>query len=239
VPYWKAPTVSGIISQILFEPMTAPSARGNQLGTEFDLWFLRACSRSPDGRFGSAVEQIEALARVFGVPADARTEPFRSNPGESDPGASPGLGLAPTVVQSGGTLVSSSSETPERSVAATTFYPRRVILSSVAIGAMLLAGSVALLKLRQPSPEAAVATGPAPVDATVASVPGASAEAAAAAPTTIDSATSERPETHPPSPSGVPLTKQKEPPKGARSAAPSSSSTSGKPTPLDPLGDQK
>src|SRR5262245_61734624 len=85
-PYWNANSVAGIIGQVLYEPMTPPSTRGCRLGLEFDVWFLRACNREMAQRFSTAVEQIEALAESLGLPADARLDPLRSNPGDSGSG---------------------------------------------------------------------------------------------------------------------------------------------------------
>src|SRR5262245_37123550 len=79
-PYWKATSVAGIIGQVLYEPMTPPSASGCRLGAEFDQWFLRACNRDPAQRFHSAAEQVETLAKSLGLPADMRPESLQSNP---------------------------------------------------------------------------------------------------------------------------------------------------------------
>jgi serine/threonine protein kinase len=65
--YWTAPTVVGIIDQLLNEPMVAPSARGCALGPAFDSWFLRACARDPSRRFASASDMIEQLAIALAV----------------------------------------------------------------------------------------------------------------------------------------------------------------------------
>jgi serine/threonine protein kinase len=124
-PYWNATSVAGIIGQVLYEPMEPPSTRGSPLGPEFDQWFLRSCNRDSSLRFGSAVEQIEMLAKALGLPtADGAIEGLRSNPGASHdvftttgPGAqvSPGGGRygGATIAQGSqsGTLVSSSSST--------------------------------------------------------------------------------------------------------------------------------
>jgi serine/threonine-protein kinase len=234
-PYWKATTVTGIIAQILYEPMPPPSERGNRLGGEFDGWFLRACSRSAQERFGSAVEQIEALSKALGVPPDTRPEALKSNPGGSNPAASPELGLARTLAQASGTLVSSSSETPERLVTEATSKKRRIILYSVGIGAVLLTGSALLIRRRPPMPESPVTVRSAPALATTESVSTAQGDAAAEAPMPVDSAKSERPpHARLPALSGAPPTKQR-----PRSAAAPSSSASGQPMLSDPLGDQK
>jgi serine/threonine protein kinase len=66
--YWTAPTVAGIIGQILYEPMANPSDKGCTLGASFDAWFLRACHRNASERFTSASEMIDALAHALGVP---------------------------------------------------------------------------------------------------------------------------------------------------------------------------
>ena len=61
--------VIAIIGQLLNEPLRVPSARHPELGRAFDVWFARACHRTPTERFASAGEQIEALAVALGVPA--------------------------------------------------------------------------------------------------------------------------------------------------------------------------
>jgi serine/threonine-protein kinase len=152
-PYWKATSVAGIIGQVLYEPMTAPSAGGSKLGPEFDQWFLRACNRDPAQRFHSAFEQVEALAKALGFPADLRPEGLHSNPGASGNAAGrppqksiPETGsgkfevatVAISAAQSGGTLVSSSSETPDLSVPTTPPRRRRKIFYAVMTAAALL-----------------------------------------------------------------------------------------------------
>src|SRR5882762_7347557 len=82
-PYWNATSVAGIIGQVLYEPMPPPSARGAPISPEFDRWFLRACNRESAHRFGTASELVEALARALGLPADVRSDGYRSNPGDS------------------------------------------------------------------------------------------------------------------------------------------------------------
>ncbi len=62
--YWNPGTVKQLLSQILFDPMPAPSARGSSLGPAFDAWFARACAREPDKRFASAGEAVEQLAEA-------------------------------------------------------------------------------------------------------------------------------------------------------------------------------
>lgn len=67
--YWTAKTVHHLLAQIVYEEVAPPSTRGAKLGPGFDAWFATACHREPDRRFGSAAEQIEALAEVLGAPS--------------------------------------------------------------------------------------------------------------------------------------------------------------------------
>ena len=186
-PYWNANSVAGIIGQVLYEPMPPPSSRGCWLGTEFDQWFLRACNRDSAHRFGSAVEEVETLAKVLGLPVDNRTDVLRSNPGDSAnavtgrsrPGGSSGRresaavgsgsgdpSLSPTMAQSGGTLVSSSvsssREMPETRTA-NAARRRRMLAYAVAAVAALLSILVVVL-YKQDSPSAPVVL-PAPAAA--------------------------------------------------------------------------
>jgi serine/threonine-protein kinase len=154
-PYWRATSVAGIIGQVLYEPMVAPSSSGCQLGPAFDAWFLRACSRDPKERFASAGQLVETLASALGLPvAEPRAEGLQSHPGKSGGGLSrepltsaPELGsgkypvpAAPesATAQSGGTLVSSSSETPDLLVVTTPPKRRRKIFYGVMTAAVLL-----------------------------------------------------------------------------------------------------
>jgi serine/threonine protein kinase len=70
VPYRAGANLSELLHEILNEPLQAPSARGQSLGPDFDAWFLRACHDDPSSRFGSAREEVEALARALGMPAE-------------------------------------------------------------------------------------------------------------------------------------------------------------------------
>jgi len=131
-PYWDATSVAGIIGQVLYEPMTPPSVRGCNWGPLFDAWFFRACNRDAALRFGSPVEQIEALAKALGLPFDSQPHLLlgvgdSGNANASAPdtvvsgqprfassaGESGGDRPAPTLAESGGTLVSSSTEMPD------------------------------------------------------------------------------------------------------------------------------
>jgi len=66
--YWKSGSLAQLLAQILVEATPPPSERGSTLGSAFDAWFLRACDRDPSKRFGSTVEQVEALAVALGFP---------------------------------------------------------------------------------------------------------------------------------------------------------------------------
>jgi serine/threonine-protein kinase len=69
--YWKSGSLAQLLAQILAEPMPPASDRGSTLGPAFDVWFARACHREAEKRFGSAREQVEALAAALGLPAEA------------------------------------------------------------------------------------------------------------------------------------------------------------------------
>jgi eukaryotic-like serine/threonine-protein kinase len=63
--------VMNILAQLLHEPLRRPSERHPDLGTGIDAWFARACHRSPEKRFASAAEQVEALSAALGLPTMA------------------------------------------------------------------------------------------------------------------------------------------------------------------------
>jgi eukaryotic-like serine/threonine-protein kinase len=65
--------VMKILAQLLHEPLQRPSERHPDLGTVIDAWFARACHRSPEERFASAAEQVEALSAALGLPTMAIT----------------------------------------------------------------------------------------------------------------------------------------------------------------------
>jgi hypothetical protein len=61
--------IMSVLGQLLHGELQAPSERASGFGHAFDTWFLKACHRHPDQRFGSASEQAEALAKALGLPA--------------------------------------------------------------------------------------------------------------------------------------------------------------------------
>ena len=67
--YWVTGSLAQLLAQILAEPMPPASERGAMLGPRFDAWFAKACDRSPENRFASAEEQVEALAQALSLPA--------------------------------------------------------------------------------------------------------------------------------------------------------------------------
>ncbi|HVW27070.1 MAG TPA: serine/threonine-protein kinase [Polyangiaceae bacterium] len=72
IDYWlPSSNVAGIITQILYDPMEPPSARGLDFGKEFDLWFARACHRDPAQRFSTSLELVQELAQALHVPLGA------------------------------------------------------------------------------------------------------------------------------------------------------------------------
>ena len=67
--YWVTGSLAQLLAQILAEPMPPASERGAMLGPRFDAWSAKACDRSPENRFASAEEQVEALAQALSLPA--------------------------------------------------------------------------------------------------------------------------------------------------------------------------
>jgi serine/threonine-protein kinase len=197
-PYWNATSVAGIIGQVLYEAMEPPSLRGSPLGPEFDQWFLRACNRDSTLRFGSALEQVEMLARAIGLPTtDVAFEALRSNPGASNPGASgdalvgPGAQVSPgsgryggeTIAQSGHTLVSSSSSTGGR-VSIPQPSRRKAVLYAVFPLAILIVIGVVMFSKKDPEPASTVLATPSPAAPAIMSAAALAPAAAPAAPTT-------------------------------------------------------
>jgi len=261
-PYWNATSVAGIIGQVLYEAMEPPSSRGSPLGPEFDQWFLRACNRDASLRFGSAIEQVEMLARALNLPTtDAALDALRSNPGASNPGASgdafggPGTQVSPgsghyggeTIAQSGHTLVSSSSSMGAR-LSITHPQRRKTLLYAVFPLAILIVIGVVMFSKKDPVPASTVLATPSPASpaivntaATPAPVAPASASASPEAPPTEIAGSAAKPGAvaaamTPPGPG-----KRKDPlppprPTPARSAPTPGGAHGGT---NDPLGDQK
>lgn len=79
-------SVMSILAELMHGPLHAPSTRAPSLSPAFDAWFLKACHRTPEERYGSAVEQIEALAEVVGLPRVAIQTAFTASSVPADPG---------------------------------------------------------------------------------------------------------------------------------------------------------
>jgi serine/threonine-protein kinase len=268
-PYWKATSVAGIIGQVLYEPMTPPSASGCKLGPEFDQWFLRACNRDPAQRFHSAFEQIESLAKALGFPADMRPEGLHSNPGASGnvPGRPPqksipeGSGkfevatVAMSAAQSGGTLVSSSSEPDLRVVTTPPKRSRKIFYAVMSAAALLSVLFVVLSSREAPAPSSdsvkaatsppeAANKAPAPAATLTPAVPIEATEAPAIdSAGTVRASSSSHPVVAAPGPA-VNAAKRKDLPKtpahpGPAPAAAPAPPHAEKPVANDPLGDQK
>jgi eukaryotic-like serine/threonine-protein kinase len=154
--YWSATSVAGILAQVLYEPMTAPSERGSLLGPRFDQWFLRACARDPTQRFPTARDQIEALASALDVPGlasgvtDVPLPEFPITPGQRLPsGARSGARSQPEnqtlAAASDSSRTQISSEMP---VAKTrSLSSRRISFLTIgAVGLALLLGAAILVR---------------------------------------------------------------------------------------------
>jgi eukaryotic-like serine/threonine-protein kinase len=57
------------LTELLQGSLESPSRRHPSFGAAFDTWFARACHRDPRQRFGTAREQVAALASVLAAPA--------------------------------------------------------------------------------------------------------------------------------------------------------------------------
>jgi len=111
--YRTGTNLAQLMNEILNEPNQAPSERGFVLGAEFDQWFLRACHPDPAKRFGSAYEQIEALARALGMPAAAEVTEEASFSVDPEPPSRPSR---PPPVRLAGARADSSGNAISRSL---------------------------------------------------------------------------------------------------------------------------
>ncbi|MFO0550822.1 MAG: thioredoxin domain-containing protein [Polyangiaceae bacterium] len=96
--YWRAArdagsAMMGLMREVLFEPVAAPTARVRELGLEvvlpaaFDAWFAQGAARSAERRFTSAEALYRALAPILEAteahgapPAPANPLPPKPNP---------------------------------------------------------------------------------------------------------------------------------------------------------------
>ena len=65
--YWGDREAPQILTALLQPTRTAPTELDPTLPKAFDRWFLKSCSREPERRFQSALEQVESLAAALGV----------------------------------------------------------------------------------------------------------------------------------------------------------------------------
>ncbi len=162
--YWNAKTVHHLLAQIVYEEVAPPSTRGAKLGPAFDAWFATACHREPDRRFGSAGEQIEALAEALGAPsfAVART---------SDSGGATRPSKRPAdPADHAATLRASSVDALGRPKKA----PRGLLIAGAIVALVLALGATVALTRKD---NAAVTTVPSALPPAAASVAGAATNA--------------------------------------------------------------
>ena len=66
--YREGETLVRVVADVMRGRVALPSARGSTAGAAFDRWFKRACHTNPEARFPTAVDQVEELASVLGLP---------------------------------------------------------------------------------------------------------------------------------------------------------------------------
>ncbi len=137
-PYWKDGSIAQLITQLLYEPMVAPSTRGCTLGPRFDEWFGRACAREPEKRFPSAQEEVAALAVALGV------ELVRPALAESRPTATPASQPKISTLEGASTVASAPK-------------PPRWRLAVLALGLVAVATGIGIF-LRRENPARTSAT---------------------------------------------------------------------------------
>jgi serine/threonine-protein kinase len=134
-----------ILGQILHDELQPPSHRVSRFGRAFDTWFMKACHRDPKQRFGSASEQIQALAEALGLP---RIE------GE----------LSPIVIEAARESVPEFGSSPSRRPVAVALWVAVGLFAAVSLAGLLLhwsggtSGSGRAQALRAPSPSLATAS---------------------------------------------------------------------------------
>ncbi len=170
--YWmpeaEASGVYALLVKVVEGMKEAPTVRaargGVQLPAAFDAWFSRATAREASGRFGSASELVEELARTLGTPLPGVSRaPFPSVSAVSSPGA-PALGRSRALVARGADSMGALSSAPP---GASSFRRASKPLYAVALlGAGAGAAVVALQVMRAPdSSESPAAPGRSAVSA--------------------------------------------------------------------------
>jgi eukaryotic-like serine/threonine-protein kinase len=91
-PVWNTDQgVAMTFAAIATAPLPIPSRIRTDLPPAFDEWFKKSLDREPDGRYQSAKELAEALARAFGqssnvsLPSGHETVPYTTNYNPDDP----------------------------------------------------------------------------------------------------------------------------------------------------------
>lgn len=93
--YWGDREAEQIQDALMKPERQPPSELDKSLPPGFDRWFARSCSREPERRYQSALEQIESLAVALGVESPRLAPlPTFGSPGPSD-------GLEPLPATSG------------------------------------------------------------------------------------------------------------------------------------------
>ncbi len=70
---FESDALGDLLMRIIHRPIPTAGDVGCDLGPAFDLWWARATSRDPDGRFGSAAELTSGLADAVGLAPRAST----------------------------------------------------------------------------------------------------------------------------------------------------------------------
>jgi serine/threonine-protein kinase len=104
-PYWRVASrpdasLSGLVREVLLDPLSAASERAAALGRPsalprgFDAWFARCVARSPEDRFPHARQAWEALAVVLAAPPALLPATLPPGALQTRPMAPPGRALA-------------------------------------------------------------------------------------------------------------------------------------------------
>lgn len=143
--YYQGDNVVGILGELIHGHMKAPSERNDKMSAAFDAWFMKACARDPEARFGSAAEQVEALAQALALPALTIARPSEL---ASDSGPRPGVASAPTTPLTPDTLTAAVRSNPPK--------PRRMVPAvTAAVGLALVVATIVVLAGRTGSQKSA------------------------------------------------------------------------------------
>jgi serine/threonine protein kinase len=225
--YWRGETVAQILNELLYVVMPPPSALSDGLPAAFDAWFARACARAQERRFGSAAEQIDALAAAFALSPRVGTSdvsvdvPHPLTFGDAS-------ATAPTL------QVSSVTATPTSVLRGQRAPTVRRLVIAAALATMLASVTATFVTLARRAPRATGAASATTDDAALAPVAATTLPDASLAPA---AASTPAPLTSP-----IPADASPPPPRDAGNAPrarPLPAHAPAKPPPLDPFGDQK